>query len=168
MPSVKNEDVRLARTTEAIQIIKKLWERSKKKKEEDNSKNSSFVDFDGQYFKIKNAKLYTPPSSEKIPLYMAISRFANRTYRSFTEARAHTHTLHLDSTDKWFEYCRSGNKPDDIPAYPDVVYEDEWIGWPDWLGYEERKWNIRRVKELIKDMIEHNILDDMSEDERIA
>jgi|ERR687898_979806 hypothetical protein len=77
MPSVKNEDVRLARTTEAIQIIKKLWERSKKKKEEDNSKNSSFVDFDGQYFKIKNAKLYTPPSSEKIPLYMAISRFVS-------------------------------------------------------------------------------------------
>jgi hypothetical protein len=91
---------------------------------------------------------------------------ANRTYRSFTEARAHTHTLHLDSTDKWFEYCKSGNKPDDIPANPNVVYEDEWIGWPDWLGYEERKWNIRRVKELIKDMIEHNILDDMSEDER--
>src|SRR5215204_6435321 len=79
-----------------------------------------------------------------------------------------THTLHLDSTDKWFEYCKSGNKPDDIPANPNVVYEDEWTGWPDWLGYEERKWNIRRVKELIKDMIEHNILDDMSEDERIA
>jgi len=36
-----------------------------------NSDNNSFVDFNGDYFKIKNAKLYTPPSSEKIPLYMA-------------------------------------------------------------------------------------------------
>jgi len=65
-------DVRLARTTEAIQIIRKLWEGSKKEKE-NNGKNGSFIEFNGQYFKIKNAKLYTPPSSEKIPLYMAAS-----------------------------------------------------------------------------------------------
>ena len=68
-------DVRLARTTEAIQIIRKLWKGSNKEKEEEenNGKNNGFVDFDGQYFKIKNAKLYTPPSSKKISLYMAAS-----------------------------------------------------------------------------------------------
>jgi alkanesulfonate monooxygenase SsuD/methylene tetrahydromethanopterin reductase-like flavin-dependent oxidoreductase (luciferase family) len=77
-------DIRLARTTESIQIINKLWKkgrRSTRPKGEDedddyngnnnNSDNNSFVDFNGDYFKIKNAKLYTPPSSEKIPLYMA-------------------------------------------------------------------------------------------------
>jgi coenzyme F420-dependent glucose-6-phosphate dehydrogenase len=61
-------NIRLARTTEAIHIIRKLWEGSKKEKE-----NGGFVNFNGQYFKIRNAKLYTPPSSEKIPLYMAAS-----------------------------------------------------------------------------------------------
>jgi G6PDH family F420-dependent oxidoreductase len=61
-------DVRLARTTEAIQIIRRLWEGSIKEKE-----NNGFIEFNGQYFKIKNAKLYTPPSSKKIPLYMAAS-----------------------------------------------------------------------------------------------
>jgi coenzyme F420-dependent glucose-6-phosphate dehydrogenase len=61
-------DIRLARTHEAIQIIRKLWEGSKKEKD-----NGGFVNFNGQYFKIKNAKLYTPPSSEKIPLFMAAS-----------------------------------------------------------------------------------------------
>jgi coenzyme F420-dependent glucose-6-phosphate dehydrogenase len=61
-------DIRLARTTEAIQIIRKLWEGSKKEKD-----NGGFVNFNGQYFKFKNAKLYTPPSSEKIPLFMAAS-----------------------------------------------------------------------------------------------
>ena len=61
-------DIRLARTNEAIQIIRKLWEGSKKEKD-----NGGFVNFNGQYFKVKNAKLYTPPSSEKIPLYMAAS-----------------------------------------------------------------------------------------------
>jgi coenzyme F420-dependent glucose-6-phosphate dehydrogenase len=79
-----SDDIRLARTTESIQIINKLWKkgrRSTRPKWEDedddykgnnnNSDNNSFVDFNGDYFKIKNAKLYTPPSSEKIPLYMA-------------------------------------------------------------------------------------------------
>jgi coenzyme F420-dependent glucose-6-phosphate dehydrogenase len=66
-------DVRLARTTEAIQIIRKLWEGSKKEKENNNNNDNGFIEFNGQYFKIKNAKLYTPPSSEKIPLYMAAS-----------------------------------------------------------------------------------------------
>jgi coenzyme F420-dependent glucose-6-phosphate dehydrogenase len=73
-------DIRLARTIEAIRIIKKLWkgERSTRPKGNDdddddngnNSDNNGFVDFNGDYFKIKNAKLYTPPSG-KIPLYMA-------------------------------------------------------------------------------------------------
>jgi alkanesulfonate monooxygenase SsuD/methylene tetrahydromethanopterin reductase-like flavin-dependent oxidoreductase (luciferase family) len=52
--------VRLARTTEAIQIINKLWEEGKIGNDDDG-----FVNFSGQYFKIKNAKLYTSHSSEK-------------------------------------------------------------------------------------------------------
>jgi len=52
---------RLARTKESIQIIKKLWG------QEDNE---GFVDFNGEYFLLRGAKLYTPPSGH-IPLYMA-------------------------------------------------------------------------------------------------
>jgi alkanesulfonate monooxygenase SsuD/methylene tetrahydromethanopterin reductase-like flavin-dependent oxidoreductase (luciferase family) len=72
-------DTRLERTTEAIQIIKKLWNKRNYEKEIrtssvnkniDNNINDGFVTFNGQYFKIKNAKLYTPPSTN-IPLYMA-------------------------------------------------------------------------------------------------
>jgi coenzyme F420-dependent glucose-6-phosphate dehydrogenase len=67
-------DIRLARTIEAIQIIRKLWEGSKKVKGNENNGNSNgFVNFNGQYFTINGAKLYTPPISEKIPLYMAAS-----------------------------------------------------------------------------------------------
>jgi coenzyme F420-dependent glucose-6-phosphate dehydrogenase len=74
-------DIRLARTTEAIHIIRKLWEGSKKEKE-----NGGFVNFNGQYFKIRNAKLYTPHSSEKIPLYMAASgEEATLTAAKFTD-----------------------------------------------------------------------------------
>jgi coenzyme F420-dependent glucose-6-phosphate dehydrogenase len=73
-------DIRLKRITEAIQIIKQLWNKKEKKNQAkydtlDNRKESNdegFVNFNGEYFKIRNAKLYTPPSTN-IPLYMAAS-----------------------------------------------------------------------------------------------
>jgi len=47
-------DVRLARNTEAIQIIRKLWEGSKKEKDNKISgKNSGFIEFNGQYLKSR-------------------------------------------------------------------------------------------------------------------
>jgi alkanesulfonate monooxygenase SsuD/methylene tetrahydromethanopterin reductase-like flavin-dependent oxidoreductase (luciferase family) len=78
-------EIRVERTIEAIQIINTLWNKTKGL---DNSKkfsitdskinnsyhnsidNDGFVTFNGKYFKIRNAKLYTPPSTT-IPLYMA-------------------------------------------------------------------------------------------------
>jgi coenzyme F420-dependent glucose-6-phosphate dehydrogenase len=71
-------EIRVERTIEAIQIINNLWNR-KRTSNTDSEKNSSyeasidsdgFVTFKGKYFKIKNAKLYTPPATN-IPLYMA-------------------------------------------------------------------------------------------------
>jgi coenzyme F420-dependent glucose-6-phosphate dehydrogenase len=54
---------RLTRTKEAIQIIRELWEGK-------NNNNDGFVNFNGEYFLIRNAKLYTLPSNH-IPIYMA-------------------------------------------------------------------------------------------------
>lgn len=64
--------IRLDRTIEALQIIKKLWNKDEnrqlKKNNEPNSNairilGNDFITFNGQYFKLKNAKLYTPPFS---------------------------------------------------------------------------------------------------------
>ena len=73
-------NTRLERTTESIKIIKKLWnKRSSADKKirtldinDNNYDKDDFVNFNGQYFKLKNAKLYTPPATN-IPLYMAAS-----------------------------------------------------------------------------------------------
>ncbi len=54
---------RLTRTKESIQIIKQLWNQRE-------SDDGGFVNFNGEYFLIRNAKLYTLPSSH-IPIYMA-------------------------------------------------------------------------------------------------
>jgi superfamily II DNA or RNA helicase len=58
-----------------------------------------------------------------------------RQYRRFDEVRAFVHTLGLKRKSDWRSYCRSGDKPHDIPARPDHVYAEEgWVGWGDWLG----------------------------------
>jgi len=53
---------RLTRTKESIQIIKQLWNQ--------RESEGGFANFNGEYFLIRNAKLYTLPSSH-IPIYMA-------------------------------------------------------------------------------------------------
>ncbi|MBA3750753.1 MAG: LLM class flavin-dependent oxidoreductase, partial [Nitrosopumilus sp.] len=70
---------RLKRTTEAIQIIMQLWNNKQRQNKStsntldyDNENKEGFLSFNGEYFKTKNARLYTPPST-KIPLYMAAS-----------------------------------------------------------------------------------------------
>jgi hypothetical protein len=58
-----------------------------------------------------------------------------RQYRSFEEARAFARNLGLKSQTEWIDYCRSGEKPDDIPSKPDNGYADQgWVGMGDWLG----------------------------------
>jgi hypothetical protein len=64
----------------------------------------------------------------------------NMVYRLFPEAK---------------EFVRSlGFKP----RHPYLIYEKEWKGWPDFLGYEEKAWSIRKVKELLRDLIESRII----------
>ena len=78
-------EIRVERTIEAIQIINTLWNKTKgsdnseKFSNTDSKMNNTsptsvdkdgFVTFNGKYFEISNAKLYTPPSTT-IPLYMA-------------------------------------------------------------------------------------------------
>lgn len=84
----KSSKVRLTRTIEAIQIIRTLWNEGRKSRRRDhknnanNSNNNSksvggeeggFIDFKGEYFLIRQAKLYTPPTSDHIPIYLAVT-----------------------------------------------------------------------------------------------
>ena len=58
----------------------------------------------------------------------------------FEEAREYVHKLELKSQRKWFEYCKSGEKPKDIPSAANSIYKDKgWKGWPDFLGKNDKK-----------------------------
>ncbi|MGA7369849.1 MAG: integrase repeat-containing protein, partial [Nitrososphaeraceae archaeon] len=86
-----------------------------------------------------------------------------RVYRPFEDARKFVHTLGLKSIEEWREYCRSGKKPTDIPYKPSRTYKKDWKGDNDWLGYEEIKWSVKKVKELLHDLIESRIIYEWSE-----
>jgi len=58
----------------------------------------------------------------------------NKQYQSFVEAKNFVRTLALKSEDEWRHYCKSGLKPEDIPARPDNTYRDLWKGMGDLLG----------------------------------
>ncbi len=57
----------------------------------------------------------------------------NKQFRSHDEAKKFIHRLRLKGRDEWTEYCKSGQKPDDIPYEP-TVYGYERVDWNDWLG----------------------------------
>jgi formylglycine-generating enzyme required for sulfatase activity len=46
-----------------------------------------------------------------------------RVHRSFEEAKKFVRSLGLKSAQEWQDYCKSGNKPDDIPSNPGLVYK---------------------------------------------
>jgi len=59
----------------------------------------------------------------------------NRVYLSFEEAKKFVHKLNLKTQKEWQEYCKSGNKPSNIPSSPKQVYKNKgWDGFGDWLG----------------------------------
>jgi superfamily II DNA or RNA helicase len=58
-----------------------------------------------------------------------------RKYRSFKAARKFVRTLGLQSGFEWEQFCKSGKKPEDIPAGAGRTYKDKgWAGMGDWLG----------------------------------
>lgn len=53
----------------------------------------------------------------------------------FEQARKFVHKQQIKSNKEWYEWCKLGKNPDNIPAYPNNFYKDKgWIGWRDWLG----------------------------------
>ena len=56
-------------------------------------------------------------------------------YRKFTEARKFVRSLKLGGQKDWARYCKSGNKPEDIPAAPWKTYHNKgWVDLGDWTG----------------------------------
>lgn len=54
---------------------------------------------------------------------------------SYDDAKKIIHTLNLTSEKEWINYCKSGNKPKNIPKAPSQVYKGNgWVSMGEWLG----------------------------------
>jgi hypothetical protein len=69
-------------------------------------------------------------------------------YLPYLEALAFVSNLGIKNKDEWDIYCKSGNKPENIPSSPSVIYHKQgWANYHIWLGdkdcryltYEEAK-----------------------------
>ena len=62
----------------------------------------------------------------------------NSIWLPFEDARIFVRSLGLKGQKEWLAYCKSGKKPDDIPANAPLVYKEGWVSWPDWLGTDTK------------------------------
>lgn len=81
---------------------------------------------------IKNIPIC--PDQTYVDEWVSWMDFLGKEYLSFEEARAFIHNLSLSGQDAWRAYCRSGNKPKNIPTDPVQVYKSNWKSWGDWFG----------------------------------
>ena len=69
-------------------------------------------------------------------------RTSERGWRSFQSARKFVRSLGLKGervSGGWRDWCKSGERPHDIPTTPDRVYKNEgWKGMNDWLGIKPK------------------------------
>jgi hypothetical protein len=72
-------------------------------------------------------------------------------WRKFEEARTFVRRLHLKSFAEWLDYCKSSQKPPDIPSNSQTVYRDAgWAGWGDWLGTGTVALRLRKYRSFKK------------------
>ncbi|WP_396145691.1 DEAD/DEAH box helicase family protein [Flavobacterium sp.] len=75
----------------------------------------------------------------------------DKKFLDFEEARNFSISLGLNTVEEWVEYCKSGNKPNEIPSRPNQYYKDKgWISFGDWLGTSKVSHN----KKVFLDFIE--------------
>lgn len=59
----------------------------------------------------------------------------NRTFCSFAQAQKYARSLSFKNRSEWNKWAKTGQRPENIPAYPDEVYSQKgWITWGDFLG----------------------------------
>lgn len=58
------------------------------------------------------------------------------TFLPYEAAQRKLKRMGINSLAKWQELCKSGNRPENIPAAPFLVYKEQWQGFPAFLGYK--------------------------------
>ena len=82
--------------------------------------------------------------------------------------------LSLKSGKDWTVYCKSGNKPDDIPYDAKKVYKKEWKDMGDWLGtgivatYNRKYLSAKEAKPVLKKLFKEYKIKNLKDWSRFA
>ncbi len=75
----------------------------------------------------------------------------DRIYLDFSQARKLVRNLNIKSTTEWKIFCKSNEKPNNIPTAPDQIYKNKgWMGWGDFLGNDYVKYFEKSHASFIK------------------
>jgi hypothetical protein len=67
--------------------------------------------------------------------------------------------LKIVSQEQFHELSSQKKLPKGIPGNPARIYRDEgWSDWANFLGYDQVGWSVRRIKELLLDLIASNVI----------
>jgi hypothetical protein len=90
----------------------------------------------GEYIYYPNSKL---KMKRKFDLFLKIGIIKvankNKSFLEFDDAKNHIKSIGILNSMEWLGYCRSGEKPSNIPSNPNKIYKNKgWINWADWLS----------------------------------
>jgi superfamily II DNA/RNA helicase len=98
-----------------------------------NSNSNNFIEFIGE---IKH--------KENLFIYKIFERLEE--FMPFEKAREFSRSLKLKSTTQWKQLCINKKIPNNIPRTPNIVYSNQWKGWPDWLNTGNKSSRIQNSK----------------------
>ena len=67
--------------------------------------------------------------------YLVNTKIMGLNFVDYNEAIKFVHLLELKNEEEWRKYCKSKNKPNDIPSRPDYIYKNKgWVDMAEFLG----------------------------------
>jgi Phage-integrase repeat unit len=129
------------------------------------ARSSGINNAKGWFSASKNGKLPDGVPSNPVQTYQAegwiswgdwlgTGRVADneKEYWDYKTAREFVHKLGLKDETEWYSYCKSGNKPPQIPTAVRKTYKDKgWKGMGDWLGTD----TIANQQRVLEEAIEY-------------
>jgi hypothetical protein len=87
--------------------------------------------------------------------WLGTGRVREKEFLPFEEAKRYAQSLGFKTAFQWREWVKSSDKPQNIPAAPEVTYKDKgWIDWYDWLGTNKTETVDYVSYDLAKEMIQ--------------
>ena len=68
--------------------------------------------------------------------FLGTGNISNRKkeFMSFEEAKTFIRSEGIQTSAEFQEWRKSGERPEDFPSNPNIIYKEEWTGWGDFLG----------------------------------